>query len=34
MVAGLVNDIPTVKELMDGIMLEAESIIRKNSNLL
>ena len=27
MVAGLINDIPTVKELIDGIMSEAESII-------
>jgi len=27
MVAGLINDIPTVKELIDGIMAEAESII-------
>ena len=29
MVAGLVNDIPTVKELIDGIMNEADSIIEK-----
>ena len=29
MVAGLVNDIPTVKELIDGIMSEADSIIEK-----
>ena len=28
MVAGLIHDIPTVKELIDGIMAEAESIIR------
>lgn len=27
MVAGLINDIPTVKELIDGIMAEADSII-------
>ena len=27
MVAGLVSDIPTVKELIDRIMSEAESII-------
>lgn len=27
MVAGLINDIPTVKELIDGIMAEAEQII-------
>ena len=29
MVAGLIHDIPTVKELIDRIMAEAESIIRK-----
>jgi nitronate monooxygenase len=29
MVAGLVNDIPTVKDLIDGIMSEADSIIAK-----
>jgi nitronate monooxygenase len=29
MVAGLVNDIPTVKELIDGIMGEADAIIGK-----
>ncbi len=29
MVAGLIHDIPTVKELVDRIMSEAESIIRK-----
>ena len=29
MVAGLVNDIPTVKDLIDGIMSEADSIIGK-----
>lgn len=29
MVAGLIHDIPTVKELVDRIMAEAESIIRK-----
>ena len=34
MVAGLVNDIPTVKELIDGIMHEAETIIRRNNRLL
>jgi nitronate monooxygenase len=34
MVAGLVNDIPTVKELIDGIMHEAETIIRRNNSLL
>ena len=34
MVAGLVNDIPTVKELIDGIMQEAETIIRRNNSLL
>ena len=34
MVAGLVNDIPTVKELIDGIMNEAETIIRRNNSLL
>tara|TARA_B100000780_G_scaffold1663_1_gene1404 strand:+ start:917 stop:1885 length:969 start_codon:yes stop_codon:yes gene_type:complete len=34
MVAGLINDIPTVKELIDGIMNEAESIIQRNSSLL
>jgi len=27
MVAGLINDIPTVQELMDRIMIEATSII-------
>lgn len=29
MVAGLINDVPTVKELLDRIMDEAEQIIRK-----
>ena len=29
MVAGLIHDIPTVKELIDRIMLEAETIISK-----
>ena len=29
MVAGLVSDIPTVKELIDRIMSEAEEIIAK-----
>ena len=29
MVVGLINDIPTVKELIDRIMTEAESIIRQ-----
>jgi len=29
MVAGLINDIPTVKELIDRIMAEAEQIIRQ-----
>jgi NADH:quinone reductase (non-electrogenic) len=29
MVVGLINDIPTVKELVDRIMTEAEQIIRK-----
>jgi nitronate monooxygenase len=29
MVAGLINDIPTCKELIDGIMAEAESLIRQ-----
>jgi nitronate monooxygenase len=29
MVAGLVNDIPTVKELIDKIMDEADAIISK-----
>jgi nitronate monooxygenase len=29
MVAGLVNDIPTVKELIDTIMDEADAIISK-----
>jgi NAD(P)H-dependent flavin oxidoreductase YrpB (nitropropane dioxygenase family) len=29
MVAGLINDVPTVKELIDRIMLEAEQIIRQ-----
>lgn len=29
MVAGLINDVPTVKELIDRIMLEAETIIAK-----
>lgn len=28
MVAGLISDIPTVKELIDGIMLQADDIIR------
>ena len=28
MVAGLVNDIPTVDELISGIMSDAESIIK------
>ena len=29
MVAGLINDIPTVQELMDRIMSEADAIIQK-----
>jgi NADH:quinone reductase (non-electrogenic) len=29
MVVGLINDIPTVKELIDRIMAEAEQIIRQ-----
>jgi NADH:quinone reductase (non-electrogenic) len=29
MVAGLIHDIPTCKELIDRIMAEAETIIRK-----
>jgi nitronate monooxygenase len=29
MVAGLIHDIPTVKDLIDGIMTEADSIISK-----
>jgi nitronate monooxygenase len=28
MVAGLIHDIPTVKELIDRIMAEAQSIVR------
>jgi nitronate monooxygenase len=29
MVAGLINDIPTCQELIDGIMAEAETIINQ-----
>jgi nitronate monooxygenase len=29
MVVGLIHDIPTVKELIDRIMVEAEQIIRQ-----
>jgi NADH:quinone reductase (non-electrogenic) len=29
MVAGLIHDVPTVKELIDRIMREAESIVRQ-----
>jgi NAD(P)H-dependent flavin oxidoreductase YrpB (nitropropane dioxygenase family) len=29
MVAGLIHDVPTVKELIDGIMSQAEGIIRQ-----
>ena len=29
MVVGLIHDIPTVKELIDRIMMEAEQIIRE-----
>lgn len=29
MVAGLINDVPTCKELIDGIMSEADALIRK-----
>jgi NAD(P)H-dependent flavin oxidoreductase YrpB (nitropropane dioxygenase family) len=29
MVAGLINDIPTVQELIDSIMSEADGIIQK-----
>ena len=29
MVVGLINDVPTVKELIDRIMTEAEHIIRQ-----
>ena len=32
MVAGLIRDVPTVKELIDRIMSEAESIIGKRLN--
>jgi nitronate monooxygenase len=32
MVAGLVNDIPTVEELVHGIMAEADSIIKNRLN--
>jgi nitronate monooxygenase len=32
MVAGLISDIPTVKELIDGIMQQADDIIRKMSS--
>jgi nitronate monooxygenase len=28
MVAGLIHDIPTVKELIDRIMTEAEALVR------
>jgi nitronate monooxygenase len=28
MVVGLINDVPTVKELIDRIMTEAENLIR------
>jgi nitronate monooxygenase len=29
MVAGLIHDVPTVKELVDRIMAEAEAIVRE-----
>ena len=29
MVVGLINDVPTVKELIDRIMADAEAIIRE-----
>ncbi|MEO7938385.1 MAG: nitronate monooxygenase, partial [Burkholderiaceae bacterium] len=29
MVAGLINDVPTVKELIDRIMAEADGLIRQ-----
>jgi nitronate monooxygenase len=29
MVAGLIHDVPTCKELIDGIMAEAETLIRE-----
>ena len=32
MVAGLVYDVPTVKELIDRIMTEADSIIHQRLN--
>ena len=32
MVAGLINDIPSVKQLIDGIMSEADSIIKQRLN--
>ena len=32
MVAGLIRDVPTVKELIDRIMSEAEGIIGKRLN--
>jgi nitronate monooxygenase len=32
LVAGLINDIPTVKELVDRIMVGAERIIRHRLN--
>ncbi|MEL7445017.1 MAG: nitronate monooxygenase family protein [Pseudomonadota bacterium] len=33
MVAGLINDIPTCKELIDGIMSEAEEILGRMNNM-
>ena len=34
MVAGLIHDIPTCKELIDRIMTEAETIIRSRLEIL
>jgi len=34
MVAGLIHDIPTCKQLIDGIMADAEEIIRKRLDRL
>jgi nitronate monooxygenase len=34
MVAGLINDIPTCKELIDGIVSDAETLIRRRLRLI
>lgn len=34
MVAGLINDVPSVKELIDGIMAEADAILQRQTRMI